>query len=429
MIYDINALKTGRKLSDETLVLILAGGRGSRLHELTNERAKPAVYFGGSRRIIDFPLSNCINSNLNHIGVITQYAAHSLIRHVQRGWSFLPSERGDFIDLLPARQQIDDTTWYRGTADAVYQNIHIIKEHYRPKHVLILAGDHIYKMDYRKMLIDHVKSGLKCSVACIEVPSEKAKGLGIMAVDDNLHVTEFVEKPAVPPEMPDKAGMSLASMGIYVFDTDYLYEKLEECLKKKNTSHDFGNDIIPKTVEDKQLYAHAYDISCEGRNPNGSSYWKDVGTLDSYWRANMDLLSESPQLDIFDEQWPIRGVPSQVNPSKFYYSNPDSRGTSNAIIAGGCVIKDATITHSVLFDAIRIDTGSQIKDSVIFPQVNIGKNCVLNKCIVDRHLTIPDNTQIGVDPAQDQARGFRTSEEGVVLVSAKVLAGIERAEK
>ncbi len=423
--YDIANLKTGRALSDETLVLILAGGRGSRLYELSDNRAKPAVYFGGSRRIIDFPLSNCINSNLNHIGVITQYEAHSLIRHIQRGWSFLPAERGDFIDLLPARQQIDDITWYRGTADAVYQNMKIIEEHYRPKRVLILAGDHIYKMDYRKMLIDHVESGKKCTVGCVEVPVEKAKGFGIMAVDKNLHVTEFVEKPAVPPEMPDKKGMALASMGIYVFETDYLYEKLKECTTKTDTVHDFGNDIIPKTVEDGELYAHHYDKSCEGRNPNGTSYWKDVGTLDSYWRANMDLLSETPQLDIFDERWPIRGIPSQVNPSKFYYTDPDCRGMMNSIISGGCIIKDATITQSVLFDRIRVNAGARISESVILPEVHVSENCVLNKCIIDRHLTIPAGLQIGVDNEQDRANGFRVSDEGVVLVNEVMLDALK----
>lgn len=420
--YNIAELKTGRKLSRETLVLILAGGRGSRLHELTDHRTKPAVYFGGSRRIIDFPLSNCINSNLNHIGVITQYEAHSLVRHIQRGWSFLPDERGDFIDLLPARQQIDDETWYRGTADAVYQNMEIIADHYQPKRVLILAGDHIYKMDYRRMLIDHIDSGAKCTVACIEVPQEKAKGFGIMSVDERLMVNDFIEKPENPPAMPDKPSMSLASMGIYVFDTDYLFEKLHECVTKTNTSHDFGNDIIPKAVEDGELYAHAFDKSCRGRNPNGTSYWKDVGTLDSYWRANMDLLSQAPQLDIFDEEWPIRGIPSQVNPSKFYYTNPDCRGMTNSIIAGACVIKDAEINHSVLFDRIVVEPGARIADSVIMPQVNIGQNCVINRCIIDRHLSIPDGLTIGVNHQDDKDRGFRISEEGIVLVNSEMLA-------
>lgn len=422
--YNIDELKTGRKLSRETLVLILAGGRGSRLYELTNNRAKPAVYFGGSRRIIDFPLSNAINSNLNHIGIITQYAAHSLIRHVQRGWSFLPHERGDFIDLLPARQQIDDKTWYRGTADAVYQNMAIIRDHYQPKRVLILAGDHIYKMDYRRMLIDHMDAGAKCTVACIEVPQDKASGFGVMAVDEKLMVNDFVEKPSNPPSMPDKPGMSLASMGIYVFETDYLIEKLQECVNKTDTSHDFGNDIIPKTVEDGELYAHSFDKSCRGRNPNGTSYWKDVGTLGSYWRANMDLLSESPQLDIFDKDWPIRGIPSQLNPSKFYYSDSDCRGMTNSIVAGACVIKDAAIDRSVLFNRVSVAAGSNIAESVILPQVQIGENCTLRKCIIDRHLSIPDGMQIGVNHQHDEARGFRVSEDGVVLVNAKMLAAL-----
>ncbi len=419
--YNITNLKTGRKLSNETLVLILAGGRGSRLYELTDNRAKPAVYFGGSRRIIDFPLSNCINSDLNHIGIVTQYAAHSLIRHIQRGWSFLPSERGDFIDLLPARQQINDATWYRGTADSVYQNMEIIQEHYRPKRVLILAGDHIYKMDYRKMLIDHMESGLKCTVACIEVPRQEASAFGVMAVDNRFRVTDFAEKPNNPPAMPNKQGMSLASMGIYIFNTDYLYEKLRQCVKKKNTSHDFGNDIISKTVEDGELYAHSFDKSCEGKGPDGVSYWKDVGTLGSYWRANMDLLSEFPQLDIFDEHWPIRGVPTQVNPSKFYYTDSDCRGMTNSIVAGACVIKDAVINHSVLFDDIHVSPSTKITDSVILPQVRIGKNCRLTKCIIDRNITIPDGLCIGVNAEEDKARGFRISSDGVILVNGNML--------
>lgn len=419
--YDIGNLKTGRELSNETLVLILAGGRGSRLYEMTDERAKPAVYFGGSRRIIDFPLSNCINSNLNHIGIITQYEAHSLIRHIQRGWSFLPAERGDFIDILPARQQLDDTTWYRGTADAVYQNLKIIDSHYLPKRVLILAGDHIYKMDYREMLIDHIESGKKCTVGCIEFPKAKASGFGIMAVDKNLYVTDFVEKPEDPPEMPDKPGMSLASMGIYVFDTDYLAEKLKECVKKKGTSHDFGHDIIPQAVKDGELYAHAYDKSCKGRNPNGTSYWKDVGTLDSYWRANMDLLSESPQLDIFDTRWPIRGIPSQVNPSKFYYTDPTCKGMMNSVISGACVIRNANIDQSVLFHRILVESGSDIHECVILPQVTVGENCVLKRCIIDRMVSIPDGMQIGVDLALDQARGLRVTEDNIVLVTKALM--------
>lgn len=409
-----------RNLTAQTLVLILAGGRGSRLYELTDKRAKPAVYFGGSRRIIDFALSNCINSNLLKVGVITQYAAHSLLRHLQRGWSFLPYERNQYIDMLPARQQIDENTWYRGTADAVYQNMEIMKSHYRPKYVIILAGDHIYKMNYNKMLEDHVDSGAKCTVGCIEVPREQATEFGVMAVNDKLKVQAFVEKPADPPSMPDKPNSSLASMGIYVFDADYLYEMLEKEVSDPNTSHDFGKDIIPKAVEQGVIYAHPFERSCEGRNTTGSIYWRDVGTIDSYWAAHMDLVSETPQLDLYDESWPIHGRPQQTAPARFFYSKPMETTLNNSLISGGCVITDAEISGSVLFGRVHVDSDTKIKDSVILPQVHIGKNCHIQKAVIDRHCVIPDGLTIGVDAEQD-AKYFRISKGGVVLVCQKML--------
>lgn len=409
-----------RNLTAQTLVLILAGGRGSRLYELTDKRAKPAVYFGGSRRIIDFALSNCINSNLLKVGVITQYAAHSLLRHLQRGWSFLPYERNQYIDMLPARQQIDENTWYRGTADAVYQNMEIMKSHYRPKYVIILAGDHIYKMNYNKMLEDHVDSGAKCTVGCIEVPREQATEFGVMAVNEKLKVQAFVEKPADPPSMPDKPNSSLASMGIYVFDADYLYEMLEKEVTDPNTSHDFGKDIIPKAVEQGVIYAHPFERSCEGRNTTGSIYWRDVGTIDSYWAAHMDLVSETPQLDLYDESWPIHGRPQQTAPARFFYSKPMDTTLNNSLISGGCVITDAEISGSVLFGRVHVDADTKIKDSVVLPQVHIGKNCHIQKAVIDRHCVIPDGLTIGVDAEQD-AKYFRISKGGVVLVCQKML--------
>lgn len=409
-----------RNLTSQTLVLILAGGRGSRLYELTDKRAKPAVYFGGSRRIIDFALSNCINSNLLKVGVITQYAAHSLLRHLQRGWSFLPYERNQYIDMLPARQQIDENTWYRGTADAVYQNMEIMKSHYRPKYVVILAGDHIYKMNYNKMLEDHVDSGAKCTVGCIEVPREQATEFGVMAVNEKLKVQAFVEKPANPPAMPDKPNSALASMGIYVFDADYLYEMLEKEVSDPNTSHDFGKDIIPKAVEQGVIYAHPFERSCEGRNTTGAIYWRDVGTIDSYWAAHMDLVSEKPQLDLYDESWPIHGRPQQTAPARFFYKKPRERTLDNSLISGGCVITDAEISKSVLFGRVHVAEESIIEESVILPQVHIGKNCVIKKAVIDRHCHIPDGLQIGVDPEQD-AKYFRISKGGIVLVCQKML--------
>lgn len=412
----------------ETMVLILAGGRGSRLHELTAKRAKPALYFGGNRRIIDFALSNCINSGLNRIGVVTQYAAHSLLRHLQQGWSFLPQERGEFVDMLPARQQIDDSTWYRGTADAVYQNMSILKNHYCPKYILILAGDHIYKQDYGQMLMDHIHSGAKCTVGCIEVPKEDAKEFGVMAVDQHLKVKNFVEKPADPPTMHGKPETSLASMGIYVFDTDYLYDVLEREVKSPYTSHDFGKDILPKSMEEGVLYAHPFSRSCMGRNTVGEIYWRDVGTLDSFWQSNIDLVSEDPLLDIYDERWPIRGCPTQTYPSKYYYKNTNPKSVDDSLIAGGCIITDAAISHSVLFEKVKVDENSSIEYSVVLPQVEVGKNCILKDCIIDRHCVIPDNMHIGVDKELD-AKRFRVSSSGkVVLVTEAMLERLKGNE-
>ncbi|STO53919.1 glucose-1-phosphate adenylyltransferase [Canicola haemoglobinophilus] len=416
------------ELVKDTLVLILAGGRGSRLHELTDKRAKPALYFGGNRRIIDFALSNCINSGLNRIGVVTQYAAHSLLRHLQKGWSFLPQERGEFIDMLPARQQIDDSTWYRGTADAVYQNMAIIRDHYCPKYILILAGDHIYKQDYSQMLLDHVSSGAKCTVGCIEVPREQASEFGVMAVDENLKVKAFVEKPKDPPAIPNKPDTSLASMGIYVFDADYLYDVLMREVNTPYTSHDFGKDILPKSLEEEVLYAHPFSRSCMGRNTDGEIYWRDVGTLDSFWQSNIDLVSENPQLDIYDQRWPIRGNPTQTYPSKFFYKKQDIKPVDNSLISGGCVITDAEISYSVLFDKVKIQEGTKVEYSVVLPEVTIGKNCILRNCIIDRHSVIPDNTVIGVDIEADRKR-FRVSSTGkVVLVTESMLKKLNGEE-
>ncbi|MBN6709713.1 glucose-1-phosphate adenylyltransferase [Haemophilus haemoglobinophilus] len=416
------------ELVKDTLVLILAGGRGSRLHELTDKRAKPALYFGGNRRIIDFALSNCINSGLNRIGVVTQYAAHSLLRHLQKGWSFLPQERGEFIDMLPARQQIDDSTWYRGTADAVYQNMAIIRDHYCPKYILILAGDHIYKQDYSQMLLDHVSSGAKCTVGCIEVPREQASEFGVMAVDENLKVKAFVEKPKDPPAIPNKPDTSLASMGIYVFDADYLYDVLEREVNTPYTSHDFGKDILPKSLEEEVLYAHPFSRSCMGRNTDGEIYWRDVGTLDSFWQSNIDLVSENPQLDIYDQRWPIRGNPTQTYPSKFFYKKQNIKPVDNSLISGGCVITDAEISYSVLFDRVKIKEGTKVEYSVVLPEVTIGKNCILRNCIIDRHSVIPDNTVIGVDIEEDRKR-FRVSSTGkVILVTESMLKKLNGEE-
>lgn len=409
------------RITEDTLVLVLAGGRGSRLYELTDNRAKPAVYFGGSCRIIDFALSNCINSNLNRIGVVTQYMAHSLLRHLQHTWSFLPRERFEFVDMLPARQQLDDSTWYRGTADAVYQNCEIMKTHYRPKYVLILAGDHIYKMNYAQMLLDHVSSGAKCTVGCIEVEKEKATEFGVMAVNENLQVTEFIEKPADPPTMKGRPDTSLASMGIYVFDADYLYDILEREFQKPNSSHDFGKDVIPQALKEGVLYAHPFSRSCMGLNPQGQIYWRDVGTLDAFWEANIDLVTEHPQLDLFDKRWPIRSTPQQTAPSKFFYRNlRKTRALDNSLVSGGCIINDALISNSVLFDHVVLKEGAQVEYSVVLPNVTIGRDVIIKRAIIDRRCHIPDGMQIGVDLELDAQR-FRVSKNGIVLVTEKML--------
>ncbi|MDO5357098.1 MAG: glucose-1-phosphate adenylyltransferase [Conchiformibius sp.] len=415
-------------IANDTLVLILAGGRGSRLHEMTDRRAKPAVYFGGNWRIIDFTLSNCLNSNLLRIGVVTQYEAHSLLRHLQHAWSFLPRERGQFVDMLPARQQLDESMWYRGTADAVWQNVAIMKEHYKPKYVLILAGDHIYKMDYMKMLRDHIYSEAKCTVGCIEVKRSEADQFGIMAVNDKLKVHEFIEKPADPPAMREKPDHSLASMGIYVFDADYLYSTLEDEVQSAETHHDFGKDIIPRAMREGVLYAHPFEKSCMGRNAEGSIYWRDVGTLDSYWGAHMDLVTEHPQLNLFDYDWPIRGLPTQPMPTKFFYKERDGRTLDNSLVGGGCVITDAEIASSVLFDRITVREQSKIQRSVILPGVKIGAGCLLENCIVERNCVIPDGMSIGADKDADRARGFRVSSGGgVTLVTPDMLLRLQQA--
>lgn len=411
-------------IARDTLVLILAGGRGSRLHEMTDERAKPAVYFGGNWRIIDFTLSNCLNSNLLRIGVITQYEAHSLLRHLQHAWSFLPRDRGQFVDMLPARQSVNEEMWYRGTADAVWQNMKIMKDHYDPKYVLILAGDHIYKMDYMNMVREHIQSQAKCTVGSIEVKKSDASEFGIMAVNDKLQVQAFVEKPKDPPTMREKPDTSMASMGIYVFDANYLYEVLEDEINKgEKKDLDFGKHIMPRAMNEGVLYAHPFEKSCRGRNTEGSAYWRDVGTLDSYWGAHMDLVTEHPQLNLFDRDWLIRGLPTQSMPAKFFFKDKGKHSLDNSLIGGGCLITNATITESVLFDHVTVADGSHINQAVVLPEVSIGKNCRLQNCIIERKCKIPDGMEIGVDKEQDAARGFRISSGGkVTLVTPKMLA-------
>jgi glucose-1-phosphate adenylyltransferase len=413
------------QLVRRAVALVLAGGRGSRLKQLTDVRAKPAVYFGGKFRIIDFALSNCVNSGLRRIGVVTQYKSHSLLRHLQRGWSFLRAEMNEMVDLLPAQQRVDEEHWYRGTADAIFQNLDIIQGS-RPEYIVVLAGDHIYKMDYSLMLKDHVDRGAGCTVGCIEVPREEAKGFGVMAIDEQRQITAFVEKPPEPPTMPGRSDVSLASMGIYVFNADYLYQLLEEDLANPASSHDFGKDVIPRTVKEGRALAHPFSMSCI-RNPNGAPpYWRDVGTIDAFWSANLDLASIDPELDIYDTDWPIWTYQRQLPPAKFI---PDKNGmhgmTVNTIVSGGCIVSGSHLANSVLFSSVRIHSFCNIDHAVILPGVTIQRNCRLRKVVLDRGCELPEGLVVGDDPAED-ARRFERTEGGVVLITREMLARLEQ---
>ena len=396
-----------RQLPLKSVALILAGGRGTRLKDLTNKRAKPAVHFGGKFRIIDFALSNCINSGIRRIGVITQYQSHTLVQHIQRGWSFFSEEMNEFVDLLPAQQRMQGENWYRGTADAVTQNLDIIRR-YKAEYVVILAGDHIYKQDYSRMLIDHVEKGARCTVACMPVPIEEASAFGVMDVDDTDKIIEFVEKPANPPAMPGDPTKSLASMGIYVFNADYLYELLAEDDLDENSSHDFGKDIIPKITE------------------AGEPYWRDVGTLEAYWKANLDLASVTPELDMYDQDWPIRTQHMEsLPPAKFVQDRSGSHGmTLNSLVSGGCIISGSVVVQSVLFPRVRVNSFCNIDSAVLLPEVWVGRSCRLRRCIIDRACVIPEGMVIG-ENAEEDARRFYRSEEGIVLVTREMLRKLQ----
>ena len=418
----MDKLLVSRQLPKRTMALVLAGGRGSRLEQLTDKRAKPAVYFGGKFRIIDFALSNCLNSGIRRIGVVTQYKSHSLLRHLQRGWSFLRPEMNEFIDLLPAQQRVSETHWYRGTADAVYQNLDIIRG-YNPEYVVVLAGDHIYKMDYSLMLLDHVERGSGCTVGCIEVPRMEATAFGVMAVDNERRVVDFVEKPAQPPGMPNNPDIALASMGIYVFNADYLYRLLEEDLQNPSSNHDFGKDIIPRVVRDGSATAHPFSMSSipPAMSAEHIAYWRDVGTVDAFWSANLDLAMDKPELDLYDRDWPIWTFQEQLPPAKFLPDENGVQGKSvNMLVSGGCVVRGSDITQAVLFSSVEVDSFCTINQAVILPQTKIGKHCRLSKVVIDRGCVLPEGTVIGENPEQDAQRFSRT-ESGVVLVTADML--------
>jgi len=402
-------------LTKDTMALIMAGGRGSRLHELTDWRVKPAVYFGGKFRIIDFPLSNCINSGIRRVGVLTQYKAHSLIRHIVRGWAYFRSELGEFVDVLPASQRMSDN-WYAGTADAIYQNLDII-DVYNPKYVVILAGDHVYKMDYGQMVAAHVSSGAAMTVGCIEVPIEQARAFGVMSVDDSMRVTGFEEKPENPQPVPHNPDEALASMGIYVFDRDKLFEVLEEDARNPHSSRDFGKDIVPQLVREVDVHAYAFKDPISGEK----AYWRDVGTVDSFWQANIELTDFEPELNLYDDRWPIWTHQVQLPPAKFVHREPERKGLAlQSIISGGCIVSGAEVLGSVLFSNVQVHSHSLIEDSVILPQVQVGRHCRIKRTIIDRGCKIPEGTVIGEDHAEDRKR-FRVTENGIVLVTPAML--------
>ena len=405
------------QLTKESLAIILAGGKGSRLHELTHYRAKPALHFGGKFRLIDFPLSNCINSGMRRVGILTQYKAHSLMRHVIRGWGHFNRDLGEFVDLLPATQQTS-SSWYQGTADAFYQNLDFIRSE-NPKYVVVLSGDQVYRMDYGAILADHAESQADMTIACLEVPVEEAAGaFGVMEVNGENRITGFEEKPEKPVPLADDENLCLASMGIYVFNTSFLFEQL--CLDAKNplSDHDFGKDIIPGAIESSQVNAYRFRDEKTGKR----AYWQDVGTIDSFWQSNMDLVSPLPSLNLYDQDWPIWTYQKQSPPAKFVFNDDQRRGYAvDSMISGGCIVSGSKIDHSLLYTDVRIHSYSEIKDAVLLPKVEVGRHCVINKAIIDSHCKIPPGMEIGVNHEIDKARGFRVSSQGVVLVTSEML--------
>ena len=409
------------RLTRQTLALVLAGGRGSRLHSLTEWRAKPAVPFGGKFRIIDFPLSNCLNSGIRQIGVLTQYKADSLIRHIQQGWGFLRGELGEFVDVMPAQQRMQER-WYAGTADAVYQNLDILRQR-DPEYIVILAGDHVYKMDYGLMLAYHAEREADLTIGCIEVPLEEAKGFGVMHVDDAKRVINFVEKPAEPPPMPNRPDHALASMGIYIFSTAFLFEQLIKDADNPASSHDFGHDIIPNIINNSRVFAYPFRHAQSGVQ----AYWRDVGTVDAYWSANMELIGVDPELNLYDREWPIWTYQAQTPPAKFIFDDDDRRGMAvDSMVSGGCIISGSEVRNSLLFTGVRTHSYSSLEHVVALPRVIVNRKAELKNCVVDSGVIIPDGLVVGQD-AEEDARWFRRTDSGIVLVTQDMLDARARA--
>jgi glucose-1-phosphate adenylyltransferase len=406
------------QITRNSVAMILAGGRGSRLRQLTDWRAKPAVPFGGKFRIIDFPLSNCVNSGIRRIGIATQYKAQSLISHIQHGWGFLDGRFQEFVELMPAQLRTEES-WYQGTADAVYQNIDILRG-YSPDHVLILGGDHVYKMDYGKLLADHIAKSADITVACIDIPVEEAKGFGVMSVDGDWRVASFAEKPSHPDSIPGRPGYTLASMGIYVFNAPFLFEQLIHDHDEKRSSHDFGKDLIPYLVPRRRVFAHRFSDSCVNM-VSGMPYWRDVGTVDAYWEANLDLTHVTPELNLYDEDWPIWTHQEQLPPAKFVFDDNDRRGQAlDSMVSGGCIISGATVRRSLLFSNVQVRSYSSVEDSVVLPNVDIGRNARLRRVVVDKNCVIPPGLTAGFDPVEDGKR-FHVTEKGITLITPEML--------
>ncbi len=415
------AIKTsGGPLARSAMAYVLAGGRGSRLQELTDRRAKPAVYFGAKSRIIDFALSNAMNSGIRRFGVATQYKAHSLIRHLQRGWNFLRPERNESFDILPASQRVSETQWYAGTADAVFQNIDIIQD-YMPQFIVLLAGDHVYKMDYEPMLQQHVEQGADVTIGCLEVPRMEATSLGVMHVDANDRLIAFLEKPADPPGIPDRPDMALGSMGIYVFDTGFLFEQLRRDAADPNSERDFGKDIIPYIVKHGKAVAHRFSRSCIRSTYESEAYWRDVGTLDAYWQANIDLTDVTPALDLYDRDWPIWSYSELTPPAKFVFDDDERRGTAvDSMVSGGCIVSGSKVRRTILFTGVNVHSFSELNEAVVLPYAEIHRSARLSKVIVDRGVIIPRGLVVGEDPEHD-ARRFRRTASGVCLINQEML--------
>lgn len=407
-------------LARTAMAYVLAGGRGSRLMELTNRRAKPAVYFGGKSRIIDFALSNALNSGIRRISVATQYKAHSLIRHLQRGWNFFRPERNESFDILPASQRVSEDHWYEGTADAVYQNIDIIRD-YDTRHIIVLAGDHIYKQDYELMLQQHVEQGADVTIGCLEVPRMEATGFGVMHVDETDRIIDFVEKPKDPPAMPGHPDKALASMGIYVFETKFLFDQLIRDAATPGSSRDFGKDLIPYIVKHGKAVAHHFSRSCVRSTKEAAPYWRDVGTVDAYWEANIDLTDVVPDLDLYDHEWPIWTYGEITPPAKFVHDEEGRRGAAvSSLVSGGCIVSGAALKRSLLFTGVRVNSYSSVENAVILPYVNVGRGARLTNVVVDRGVNIPEGLIVGEDPILDTAR-FRRTERGICLITQPMI--------